>query len=659
MGNRFLDLRQHLGEIDRLRTMGAGPMPFVARAASRRPIVRALSASQRALVVLSESGGDAGVDRVVEELVGPLDLGASIREDVRRTLAESVRNASGASQALASAKPDFYGDVVVLENTAGLAETLRDTLVRLSGAGRIVDVLALTRGGDDFVALAQGQRLDAAALRAIKAANSGRPLRLRGVYMVGASGTTLNPIWLELGAKASAGALRHNHLPATTTHFFLQEWKAGRSFHDAVASAYAATVELLQPVLRVGPESLRKRLSELVLDIAPVIAGDGGLTIASDELTVAQSARSFAYAIVPAAAALAIRERRATFVVSDQGLELIASLEGDPDDTTALQKELGELARSVDQAMKTDLEQHQFDALVSFAYNIGARAFLESTLLRKLNAGDYDAVPAELKKWIHANGAVLAGLERRRAVEAKLFTDGVYDASLVRAQSAWARSFTLAKNQFDIDEAQKVKKVFQNLASGCGCITAAKQAMAKLLKDKDVEDPKHGVNAGPWMTSMHSTNRAEAEKKFNFLDSKGKVIGSGSPATPVKLEKSVWDWMVSDTSGSKDDHYAMYVMALCDGYHVAWITIDRWHDLKNPIARWSDQTGNHGPNHWEKMVGKASGHPATYMGDADPRGLDEYIEYAVPVFWHAFAKKNAAKGIKATPIVQVWRVRRP
>jgi GH24 family phage-related lysozyme (muramidase) len=73
------------------------------------------------------------------------------------------------------------------------------------------------------------------------------------------------------------------------------------------------------------------------------------------------------------------------------------------------------------------LTQAQFDALVSFTYNCGEGSLTGSTLLLKLNAGDYAAVPAELEKWTHAGpGKPLPGLVRRRRAEAELFTRGTY-----------------------------------------------------------------------------------------------------------------------------------------------------------------------------------------------------------------------------------------
>lgn len=67
------------------------------------------------------------------------------------------------------------------------------------------------------------------------------------------------------------------------------------------------------------------------------------------------------------------------------------------------------------------LSQNQFDALVSFAYNVGLGALRSSTLLRLLNAGDYKGAADQFRRWNKAGGKELAGLTRRRADEAALF----------------------------------------------------------------------------------------------------------------------------------------------------------------------------------------------------------------------------------------------
>ena len=75
----------------------------------------------------------------------------------------------------------------------------------------------------------------------------------------------------------------------------------------------------------------------------------------------------------------------------------------------------------VSRLVKVGLTQGQFDALVSFTYNLGARSLSTSTLMRKLNAGDYAGAADEFLRWNKAGGKVLNGLSRRREAERDLF----------------------------------------------------------------------------------------------------------------------------------------------------------------------------------------------------------------------------------------------
>ena len=83
--------------------------------------------------------------------------------------------------------------------------------------------------------------------------------------------------------------------------------------------------------------------------------------------------------------------------------------------------ELEEFEGYINELVEVQLEQHQFDALVAWVYNLGAGNLISSTLLIKLNAGDYEDVPHEIQRWNKANGEVLEGLVRRRKAEALLF----------------------------------------------------------------------------------------------------------------------------------------------------------------------------------------------------------------------------------------------
>lgn len=76
---------------------------------------------------------------------------------------------------------------------------------------------------------------------------------------------------------------------------------------------------------------------------------------------------------------------------------------------------------AVNKALQVVTNQNQFDALVSLCYNIGISAFTNSTLVKKINKGDYIGASKEFARWNKVNKKVITGLVRRRADEYKLF----------------------------------------------------------------------------------------------------------------------------------------------------------------------------------------------------------------------------------------------
>lgn len=94
-----------------------------------------------------------------------------------------------------------------------------------------------------------------------------------------------------------------------------------------------------------------------------------------------------------------------------------------------LVKEITGFEKAVNDLVKVPLSQSQFDALVCFTYNVGITAFKKSTLLKLLNKGDYEAVPAQLMRWNKAGGRVVRGLTTRRAAEAGMWAKGEFVAS--------------------------------------------------------------------------------------------------------------------------------------------------------------------------------------------------------------------------------------
>ena len=79
-------------------------------------------------------------------------------------------------------------------------------------------------------------------------------------------------------------------------------------------------------------------------------------------------------------------------------------------------------AKRVDDMVTSELTQNQFNALVSFAYNVGTGAFATSTLLKKVNVNPNDvAIKNEFLKWVRANKKVIQGLVNRRNKEALIY----------------------------------------------------------------------------------------------------------------------------------------------------------------------------------------------------------------------------------------------
>ena len=87
-----------------------------------------------------------------------------------------------------------------------------------------------------------------------------------------------------------------------------------------------------------------------------------------------------------------------------------------------LLEDIAEFEESVLESVDMPMSQHQFDALVSWTFNLGPSNLKASTMLKVLNKGDYEDVPEQIKRWNKAGGKVLDGLIRRREAEALLFS---------------------------------------------------------------------------------------------------------------------------------------------------------------------------------------------------------------------------------------------
>ena len=91
------------------------------------------------------------------------------------------------------------------------------------------------------------------------------------------------------------------------------------------------------------------------------------------------------------------------------------------DAESMLTDEMDEYEGYINNMVKVDLQQHEFDSLVAWVYNLGPTNLGESTMLKVLNGGQFDRVPNEMNRWTRAGGEILEGLVRRRQAESLMF----------------------------------------------------------------------------------------------------------------------------------------------------------------------------------------------------------------------------------------------
>ncbi|HEX7314015.1 MAG TPA: lysozyme [Pyrinomonadaceae bacterium] len=486
MENRFLEMDEHLrgvavkGTGTCVKSRGKGSNGGGGRrGAMSLPSSlwsKPFAATDRALVILIENGGvDLGIPALVDKVLSALpdwvaekyrqDLIDYVKEKIKSFTDNLAETVELAANKYGAAKPDFYGDVIVLRDSTASYAALKNTLLDLSRREKIIDIFILTHGGSDRICVTGDIR--GHMIKDMKS-ELGRPLSIRSVYMMNCVGSSLNQAWIDAGARVSSGSIRNNYLPEPTMHFFWTNWKEGQNFENAVTNAYRKTISVMNGIVRgflvalplPGTSLIAAAIDfadmDFVKDSAPVIQGQRSLTISSDSLSAAQSvASSLATTVLPVSYLRSLgngngngngngysRGQSLSGRLSDAGVELIKSFEGfidklynDPAGhctvgygtlvhkgncdgrsseqpytggvtrdkaTELLRQEAEQFQKVINDSVKVELNQNQNDALVSFVYNVGTGNFGQSTLLKLLNKGDYAAVPTELKKWTKA-----------------------------------------------------------------------------------------------------------------------------------------------------------------------------------------------------------------------------------------------------------------
>ncbi|GAK60279.1 hypothetical protein U27_00170 [Candidatus Vecturithrix granuli] len=163
-----------------------------------------------------------------------------------------------------------------------------------------------------------------------------------------------------------------------------------------------------------------------------------------------------------------------------------------------LDQDLKEVERTLNKSIKVTLAQHQFDALASFALNVGSHAFKKSTLLKVLNIGQYEDVPGQMRRWVYSGGQRARGLCERREKECALW-HGIIESRIVsREISAIARGQAVQYGQrimqkgmqgADVQELQIRLAGFSGTVAdgdfGSGTETQVKQFQRDVMQMKD------------------------------------------------------------------------------------------------------------------------------------------------------------------------------
>ena len=149
----------------------------------------------------------------------------------------------------------------------------------------------------------------------------------------------------------------------------------------------------------------------------------------------------------------------------------------------------------VKRRVKVALTQHEFDALVSFTYNCGEGNLARSSLLRKVNARDFEGAVEEFAKWNRGGGRVLNGLTRRRATEARLFAEGDHRAAHDQYQADRGTDREPMPQQVDVAEGSAKPMSTSKIGNTQIAVGVAGAAEAT-SKIKDALDQANSVKAG-------------------------------------------------------------------------------------------------------------------------------------------------------------------
>jgi len=165
-----------------------------------------------------------------------------------------------------------------------------------------------------------------------------------------------------------------------------------------------------------------------------------------------------------------------------------------------LSRDLHQYETAVTTLVHQPLNQHQFDVLVDFVYNAGDKNLQSSTLLKKVNAGKFDEVPAELMKWTKGGGKVLPGLVRRRQAESAWWSSGEATAASVAKEEPTTDEHEQRADPDPVPVRTMADSKQGNaalLTAGLGGLGAAKEVAAQAQDASDTANQLVGLLGNP------------------------------------------------------------------------------------------------------------------------------------------------------------------
>ena len=266
----------------------------------------------------------------------------------------------------------------------------------------------------------------------------------------------------------------------------------------------------------------------------------------------------------------------------------------------------------MDKLVNVDLHQNQFDALVSFAYNVGIGAFKESTLLRLLNQPNYNEAANQFKEWnkatVNGQRVVLEGLVNRRKDEEELFrkTDGFGEPIDLepspQSSATWLKGFL--ENQNTVVVAYKADQVVEIIT----------------LKSPLKEDLIDVLRQYPNAQNFHIAAPNEQIPAGNRVEFEGRTQALSRVANPPTLERGLLlKGMTDNDAGISSKDIAEMQQRLKDlGYYNGEIDGDFGSGTDNAVRRFqadvfghSEADGKVGPKTWAKLWGEETTPPPT------------------------------------------------